>query len=407
MRPSAKPESASSDSPIRISLFLVLVGICAALHIWKVPPALPQLQADFHLSLVASGFLLSIVQMGGMALGLPIGLVAERMGLRRCILYGLGILSLASALSALFDSGFSVLAGRAIEGVGFLMVVMPIPALIRRLVPPENLSRVMGLWGCYMPLGTVLILLTGSWILNFGDWQVLWLLLAALTAVCLFVVLRLVPSDRVTNPHQLHPPMLTLATTTLKSLNVWLVALTFGMYSSQWIAIIGFLPTIYATEGVAGTTAGLLTAIVAGSNAIGNLAAGRLLHRGVPAWQLLVIGLATMVVCAYAAFGAPLPAAGQFTAVLLFSLVGGLVPATLFVLALTLAPTAQTASTTVGWMQQCSSMGQFVGPPLVAWVVNLAGGNWQWTWVATGVFSLAGILLALMIRQRTRPQPAA
>ncbi|CAM5179483.1 Putative MFS family arabinose efflux permease OS=Castellaniella defragrans OX=75697 GN=HNR28_000032 PE=4 SV=1 [Castellaniella defragrans] len=399
-------DSATAESSVRTSLFLVLVGICAVLHIWKVPPALPQLQAEFHLSLVASGFLLSIVQMGGMALGLPIGLVAERVGLRRCILYGLATLSIASALAAVSDSGLAVLLGRAVEGLGFLMVVMPIPALIRRLVPPERLSRIMGLWGCYMPLGSVLLLLTGPWILDLGHWQVLWLGLAALTALCLLLVLRLVPPDSATAPRGDHAPILALAATTLKSLDAWLVALTFGLYSSQWIAIIGFLPTIYAAEGVSGTLAGLLTAIVAGSNAIGNLAAGRLLHHGIPAWQLLVAGLASMIVCAYAAFGAHLPGSAQFVAVLLFSLMGGLVPATLFVLALTLAPTPQTASTTVGWMQQCSSLGQFAGPPLVAWVVNLAGGDWQWTWTATSAFSLAGILLALMIRHRTRPAAA-
>lgn len=398
------PEPGHSPDHARAALFLVLVGICAALHIWKLPPALPQLQADFHLGLVASGFLLSVVQMGGMLLGLPVGLLAERIGLRRCIILGLGILSVASATGAVFDSGLMVLSGRAVEGVGFLMVVMPIPALIRRLVQPQHLSRIMGLWGCYMPLGTVLILLAGSWILNFGHWQVLWLLLAVLTALCLALVIRLVPADGITAPEGDSVSAIALASTTLKSLNAWLVALTFGMYSGQWIAIIGFLPTIYAAEGISGTTAGLLTAIVAGSNAIGNLAAGRLLHRGVAAWQLLVLGLATMILCAWGAFGANLPTQGQFVAVLLFSLVGGLVPATLFVLALTLAPTPQTASATIGWMQQCSSLGQFAGPPLVAWVVHTAGDDWQWTWVATGTLSALGILLALAIRARTRPQ---
>jgi cyanate permease len=253
-----------------------------------------------------------------------------------------------------------------------------------------------------MPLGTVLILLAGSWILNFGHWQILWLLLAALTALCLALVVRLVPADRITAPPGDSISATALASTTLKSVNAWLVALTFGMYSGQWIAIIGFLPTIYAAQGISGTTAGLLTAIVAGSNAIGNLSAGRLLHRGVAAWQLLVLGLATMIVCAWGAFGAGLPASGQFVAVLLFSLVGGLVPATLFVLALTLAPTPQTASATIGWMQQCSSLGQFAGPPLVAWVVHTAGNDWQWTWVATSTLSALGILLALAIRTRTR-----
>lgn len=400
--PAPSPTSAPAQDHARAALFLVLVGICAALHIWKLPPALPQLQADFHLTLVASGFLLSVVQMGGMLLGLPVGLLAERIGLRRCIVIGLGILSIASALGAIFDSGLMVLLGRAVEGVGFLMVVMPIPALIRRLVLPQHLSRIMGLWGCYMPVGTVVILLAGSWILNFGHWQILWLILAVLTAICLMLVVRIVPGDRITALPGQPASALALATTTLKSLNAWLVALTFGMYSGQWIAIIGFLPTIYAAEGLSGTSAGLLTAIVAGSNAIGNLMAGRLLHRGAAAWQLLVLGLGTMIVCAWAAFGAGLPATGQFVAVLLFSLVGGLVPATLFVLALTLAPTPQTASTTVGWMQQCSSLGQFAGPPLVAWVVHTAGNDWQWTWLATSILSALGILLALAIRQRTR-----
>ncbi|CAM5183055.1 Major facilitator superfamily MFS_1 OS=Castellaniella defragrans (strain DSM / CCUG 39792 /65Phen) OX=1437824 GN=BN940_03036 PE=4 SV=1 [Castellaniella denitrificans] len=176
-----------------------------------------------------------------------------------------------------------------------------------------------------------------------------------------------------------------------------------GLYAGQWMAVIGFLPTIYAAQGIGGTTAGLLTAIVAGANAIGNLSAGRLLHRGVAGWQLLVTGLATMILCAWAAFGAGLPAPGQFVAVLMFSMVGGLVPTTLFVLGLTLAPSPQTASTTIGWMQQCSSLGQFVGPPFVAWVVNRAGGDWQSTWTATATFAATGIVLAALIGLRARP----
>ncbi|HET8598390.1 MAG TPA: MFS transporter [Castellaniella sp.] len=386
----------------KASIFLVLVGICAALHIWKLPPALPQLQAQFQLSLVQSGFLLSVVQLGGMTLGLPIGLVAERIGLRRCILGGLATLATASALGAWLDSSLMVLACRAVEGCGFLMVAMPVPSLIRRLVPPENLSRIMGWWGCYMPLGTVVILLSGSWILSLGDWRLLWLLLAALTLVCALLTLSLVPRDPPPEARETRPAALSLVAATLRSADVWLVAMTFGAYASQWIAVIGFLPTIYVSAGITGTTAGVLTAIVAGANAIGNLAAGRLLHRGARAWHLLALGMGTMIVCAYAAFGAHLPAAAQFFAVLMFSMVGGLVPATLFVLALTLAPSAHTTSTTVGWMQQCSALGQFVGPPLVAWVVNQAGGDWQWTWVATSALAAAGIVLAVQIGRRTQ-----
>jgi hypothetical protein len=40
-------------------------------------------------------------------------------------------------------------------------------------------------------------------------------------------------------------------------------------------------------------------------------------------------------------------------------------PGTLFAQAVRHAPDEDTISTTVGWMQQCSSLGQFLSPPLV------------------------------------------
>ena len=138
-------------------------------------------------------------------------------------------------------------------------------------------------------------------------------------------------------------------------------------------------------------------------NVTGNLAAGRLLHRGVCARHLLYAGFLAMAVTAFVAFS-PLSAeapVARYLAVVLFSAVGGLIPATLFALAVHVAPSEQTVSTTVGWMQQCSSAGQFLGPPLVAWVAGTVGG-WQWTWVITGLASIVGLLLS----SRTRYQRA-
>jgi MFS family permease len=41
-------------------------------------------------------------------------------------------------------------------------------------------------------------------------------------------------------------------------------------------------------------------------------------------------------------------------------------------------------------------LGQFAGPPLVAWVAANAGG-WQWTWTVTATLSLAGVVFAHLI----------
>jgi len=145
----------------------------------------------------------------------------------------------------------------------------------------------------------------------------------------------------------------------------------------------------------------VLTALVAAVNMVGNIASGRLLTRGVRPQTLLYVGFGVMGLGTLAAFmtwpllpgGIGAPPALRFVAVLLFSMLGGMIPGTLFSMAVHLAPSERTVSTTVGWMQQLSSLGQFAGPPLVAWVAAGVGG-WQWTWVVTGFCSLVGIALA-------------
>ena len=394
----------SALNPLHTSLFLVVLGICVSLHIWKLAPALPFLQIELQLDLVEAGFLLASVQIAGMSLGLLIGLFAERIGLRRCILIGLSILSLASVLATFFNAKLIMMLCRALEGVGFLMVVLPGPALIKRMVPTDKLSRIMGWWGCYMPIGAVIILIVGAWFLSAYSWQALWLILAAITAVLWLLALKLLPADPDKSAASVAPALaaLSMVRTTLSAGRVWIVAVCFGMYAAQWSALIGFLPTIYADAHIAGPVAGLLTALVAGANIIGNLSAGRLLHKGVPAAILLTVGLSTMIVCAVVAFALGAPVSVQFMAVFMFSAIGGLTPATLFMLAVTLAPTAQTTASTVGWVQQCSSLGQFAGPPVVGWVVYVLGG-WQWAWVATSAFALVGIGLVFTLRYTAPP----
>jgi MFS family permease len=188
------------------------------------------------------------------------------------------------------------------------------------------------------------------------------------------------------------------------------VACAFAVYSSQWLAVIGFLPAIYEQAGVSKGLTGVLTAVAAGVNMLGNLASGRWLHRGTSAARLVAIGFVVMSMGATAAFAAPfgsgLAPHWRYCAILLFSAAGGLVPAALFALAGRLAPSEQAISTTVGWVQQWSAFGQFAGPPLVSWIASRSGG-WQWTWTVTGTLSAIGLVLAWRIAVRIAHRGAA
>jgi MFS family permease len=399
--------TASAGSSLRAPVIVVLAGVCAALHVGKLPPAIAALQAAMGVSLLQAGFLLSAVQLAGMTAGVAFGALSDALGFKRSMLLGLLLLALASAVGGLAQDVSSLLMLRAVEGFGFLLVVLPAPGLIRRLVAPQRLSRMLGLWGTYMPFGASLALLVGPvWIGSFG-WRAWWWALGGLSLAMALWLARAVPSIASASAPQPLPWAERLRQT-LSAPGPWLVAMTFAVYAGQWLAVIGFLPAIYLEAGVSGAATGMLTALAAAVNMVGNLVSGRLLHGGMRPTRLLAIGFVTMALAAAAAFaavdGASLPPVLRYAAVLLFSAVGGLIPATLFSLAVHLAPSEQTLSSTVGWMQQWSALGQFAGPPLVAWVASRSGG-WQWTWVATGACALLGLLLtariAVLLRMRS------
>ncbi|MCZ8257233.1 MAG: MFS transporter, partial [Polaromonas sp.] len=401
-----RASTSSTDS--RAAWCVMAAGVVAALHVGKLPPALPVLGQVLGVSLVQAGFLLSLVQLAGMTLGLVTGLAVQRTGLRRSMVCGLLVLALASALGGAAPGVHGLLASRVLEGLGFLWVVLPAPALVRQLVPPQNLSRMMGVWGAYMPLGAALALLAGpqviGWVAPEWGWRILWWLLAVLAAVLAALLLWCVPADEkkpgVAPERQAAASRsgMSLISATLRSPATWLMAMAFAMYSGQWLAVVGFLPSIYAQAGVGGSSVAWLTALAAAVNIVGNVAAGQLLGRGVRPLSLLCTGFGAMAGGTLLAFAAHVPPELQYAAVLAFSMVGGLIPATLFSLAIRLAPSADTVSTTVGWIQQWSALGQFAGPPLVAWVAAVSGG-WQWTGWVTAASSGLGLLLAVVLHR--------
>ena len=382
------------SSALRSAWLVVAAGGVAALQVGKLPPALPVLQAELGLTLVQSGFLLSIVQLAGLSLAVFMGLLADGMGLKRSMVRGLCLLALASGLGGFASSVTALLVLRAIEGLGFLLVALPAPALIRRLVPPAQLPGMLGVWGAYMPTGTALALLFGPLFIPVWGWGAWWWLFAAVSLAMALGLYRVVPADPVADAGRAGQSAWTRLSLTLSVPGPWLVALTFGMYSGQWLAVVGFLPSIYAAAGVSGALLGVLTALAAAVNMGGNMASGRLLQRGWAPRATLWLGFGAMALgstLAFAAWTESWPWL-RFAGVLLFSGVGGLVPGTLFSLAVRLAPGEQQVATTVGWVQQLSALGLFVGPPVVAAVAARAGG-WQFTPLVTvGCCALGAVL---------------
>lgn len=377
-------------------LVIIAAGIGAALHIGKLPPALPELAQTLDLDLLASSFLLSMIMLAGLTLGLFMGATADTLGPRRALLAGLLMLSLSSFLGGFAQSPLQLLSARAAEGLGFLLVVLPAPGLIRQWVSAKHLSRRLGWWTTYMGLGIGSTLLLGPpWISIFG-WRSWWWLIAVITGGLYVLALWQIPKLEPTR-NKSHD-WLGRIQKTLTNPGPWLVAITFGLYAAQWMAIVGFLPTLYTQAGYLTWQLGGFTASVALINIVGNILAGQLIHRGISPFTIITSGFFIMLGAAWMAFAIHEPGLGQILWILVYSGLGGLIPGSLFFLAVQFAPAPDAMSSTVGWIQQWTSLGQFSGPPLLALTVSWYG-SWDISWLVTGCLAMLGLAMTHLMKR--------
>ncbi|WP_228145790.1 CynX/NimT family MFS transporter [Acinetobacter sp. ANC 5054] len=373
-------------------ILIIAAGFVAAMHIGKLPPAIPVLQQQLGISFIQSGLLLSLVQGAGMCFGLLIGSYIQRIGFKFCILLGLALLTLASLLGSFSQSIHVLLGLRILEGFGFLLVTLTAPAFIRQMVPVEQLNLKMGLWTSYMGGGMGIALLIAPFVIMHFGWASVWLNLSILTASLFLMITFWVPRpDTALN----NMSVLGLIKDTLTHPAAWLLALIFGTYAGQWFALVGFLPTIYEQNHISLQLSGALTASVSIANAVGAFACGLMLQRGFQAKTLVQVGFVVLIICAlsFYLFKDYLPFLLQYLSVFGFSLFGGLVAAVIFAQALHFAPYSAAISTTIGLVLQCSAISQFMLPPTIALIVSETN-TWLWVGILMSSLSVIGILLS-------------
>ncbi|UCE30602.1 MAG: MFS transporter [Burkholderiales bacterium] len=399
----AVPRHGPGAVPVATQAAIIAAGVVAALHIGKLPPALPALREQLGLSLLQAGWLVSVFQIAGAVFALGSGALADRFGHRRMVMLGLALLALGDALGALSPGAGVLLVSRAIESAGMLLAAVSCPALLTRLTPPERLRVVMGFWGSYVPLGMAIGLVGTPALMLFAGWQLAWWACALLSLLTWAVLARLLPAQRQALASAAAAPRrtATLLVQTLRSPRPWLLAACFMFYSSQWIGVFSFLPTLYAQAGLGLGLASALTAAGVLINVAGNIGGGLLHGGGMPRWAMIATGACAMMLGAFVAFGTELPFAVRYLAILLFSGIGGMIPSTLFSSAAAYAPGPQTVSSTVGLMQQGSSLGQVISPVALAALAQSTG-SWQYSWLATGSFGLLCLSCALLMARLDR-----
>ena len=375
-------------------------GILAGLQVGKVPPSLPILRADLGLDLVTAGWVASTFNAMGALLGVALGLVADRLGARLTLLSSVALLGLGSLWGGLAPGAGGLLASRVVEGLAFIGLTVSAPKIIATVTRPTDFGLAFGIWGAYMPAGMAASMLAAPALLDAVGWRGLWLANGVVIAIFL---LALVPGTR---PSRLPPHTARRgggfdwpgARAVLQQPGPWLYGAAFALYTLQWFAITAWLPTfLIEAQGPSIATAAFLSAFVVAANVVGNLSAAWLMHRGVARWLLMGIAYLVIAVAAAGLFSDLTGATAKIPLALVFSVFGGLLPASVLAGTAALAPTPGQVAMASGFAVQGSNLGGVFGPPLMAALVAAYGG-WGETWWLMVAAGGVGLVLVTGLR---------
>ena len=374
---------------------VVAAGVVASLQVGKVAIAVPQLRADFGIDLSMVGWLMAMFSLLGVAGAVPVGAWVARAGDRRLVLAGLLAIAAGSTAGASANSVAMLLAGRIVEGLGFVLITIAGPSVLQRMVAPGGKDLAFAIWSCFMPTGIAIALFSGSLL---DGWRGFWLANAALAALLALLLLLGVSRGAASAAPVSWHSMARDAAATAKAGAPALIATSFVIYSLQFFALFSFLPVLLIERmGVGMAAAGSLSAVACCVNVAGNLAAGVLLKRGVARWLLAAVASALMGLSAIGIFLPVLGALPAFLLCLAFSGAGGLLPATLIGTSPIVAPSARLVPMSMGLLMLGSNLGQMIGPVIVGGAVDSMG--WQAAAVIVALAGAMGVLLALGLRR--------
>jgi len=257
----------SAGRSVTVLLLFWLVGACLRITVLAVPPVVPLLHADLHLSETGIGWLSSLPPMLFAIAAVPGALLIARCGMLPALLTGLLLSAAGSAARGAFASTASLFIATIVMGAGISIVQTVMPPLVRAWFP-QRIGLATSVYtngllmGEVIPVGLtiplVLPLVHQSWRLDFVVWSV------PVLAVMLLVKLgaRRPGASGMARAHQSipqrrwwpdwHDPL------------IWRLGLILGSVNATYFVTNAFLPDLMIAAGRPDLVSSALTAINVG-----------------------------------------------------------------------------------------------------------------------------------------------
>ena len=280
---------------VRLLGLLWLAGVAMRMTLLVVPPVIPLVHEELHMSETQIGLLIGLPLAMFAIAAVPGSLLIARIGAKPALILGMFIAALAGAARGAAIDVWTLYAASIVTGFGIAIMQPGMPTLVRNWLPGRvglgtvAYSNGMVVGATLPPILTLPLILPwvgGSWRLDFVAWAV-----PAVVLVAVFALFS--PKEQAAADAKFSGGIGTLGRLwwpDWKNPLIWLLGLTFGCNNSPFFGANAFLGDYLATKGETGVL-GLALASLNGAQilALGFLIvmADRMQRR---AWPFLLFG---------------------------------------------------------------------------------------------------------------------
>jgi EmrB/QacA subfamily drug resistance transporter len=178
-------------------LFATVLGSgIAFLDMTVVNVALPTIGAELGASVADLQWILNGYTLTLASLILIGGSLGDRFGRRRIFVVGVIWFAVASLLCALAPTTETLVAARALQGIGGALLTPGSLAILQATFAPNDRGRAVGAWSGLTGIAAAVGPLVGGWLVGAGSWRLIFLINVPFAAAVVAVAIRHIPETR-------------------------------------------------------------------------------------------------------------------------------------------------------------------------------------------------------------------
>jgi len=391
-----KPES-SQYKWVMLGLFWLIYFSFGMIRS-SIYPLITPIAQDLELTNTQIGSILGIFLLLYVFLALPIGLVIDRIGIRKSLLAGISVLSLSGILRAYASSYETLLLSVGLMGLVGPTVSVGVPKAVASWFQGEERGTATGIYGTGMFIGTatataittsIILPYLGSWRSTLGIYGVFGLL------VTIIWILLGKESDP-TQSSGSFSGMVQALKRIIKNREIWLVtALGFSLMLSSY-GLGSWLPKLLELKDVEFALAGVLASIHSWFGLIGGPGLP-ILARKISRKYAIILSIVIQGITIY------LIGTNVGIILILSLILYGIFSAGMFpLLFVTMMEVPEVGSEFMGvasglWFS-VGAVGGFIGPYLVGYLLDVTGSTY-WGIVALAVIMELSLIASLMLKK--------